>query len=97
MHLYEIDFMRGFIMLGVLAVHTMSIYDAQLNDWTVAFLSMSAVHASMHVMRIFFKRADSAFLEDRAGIQSFGWDQPFISLPGSICESAHKREYRLHI
>ncbi|AEO99873.1 hypothetical protein Bcoa_0654 [Heyndrickxia coagulans 36D1] len=84
-------------MLGVLAVHTMSIYDAQLNDWTVAFLS--CLPSTLPCMRcgFFFKRADSALLEDRAGIQSFRWDQPFISLPGSICESAHKREYRLHI
>ncbi|WP_018663060.1 acyltransferase [Heyndrickxia acidiproducens] len=53
-HLYEIDFMRGFIMLGVLSVHTMSAYDSQLKDWTQAFLVMSAVHSSMHVMRMAF-------------------------------------------
>ncbi|GER66802.1 acyltransferase [Weizmannia acidilactici] len=53
-HLYEIDFMRGFIMLCVLSVHTMSIYDSRLEDWTVEFLAMSAVHSSMHVMRMAF-------------------------------------------
>ncbi|MDT9755120.1 hypothetical protein RP319_02820 [Heyndrickxia coagulans] len=48
-HLYEVDFMAGFIMPVVLAVRTVSIYDADMNGWAVAFLSMPGVHASMHV------------------------------------------------
>ncbi|WP_207368536.1 hypothetical protein [Heyndrickxia coagulans] len=61
MHLYEVDFMVGFILPVVLAVHTMFIFDAQLNGCTVAFLSMSGVHVSMHVKRVFLSRQHPLF------------------------------------
>ncbi|WP_026961367.1 acyltransferase [Alicyclobacillus herbarius] len=50
-HLYEIDLMRAFIMLGVLSVHTVTIYMSRLTDWTAPFLSVGAVHSSMHFTR----------------------------------------------
>ncbi|WP_040209245.1 acyltransferase [Neobacillus jeddahensis] len=53
-HLYEIDFMRTFIMLGVLSVHTMTIFNHQMEEGTFPFLAMSAVHSSMHVTRMAF-------------------------------------------
>lgn len=53
-HFYEIDLMRTFTMFGVIAVHTMTIYNSQLSDGTHSFLVMSAVHSSMHVMRMVF-------------------------------------------
>lgn len=53
-HLYEIDLMRAIIMLGVLSVHTMSIFDNQLKGWTFSSISMSAIHSSMHVTRMAF-------------------------------------------
>lgn len=53
-HLYEIDLMRAIIMLGVLSVHTMSIFDEQLEDGTHSFIVMSAIHSSMHVTRMAF-------------------------------------------
>ncbi|WP_276131100.1 hypothetical protein [Bacillus sp. Y1] len=34
-HVYEVDFMRTFIMLGVLSVHTMTIFNQQFDDWTI--------------------------------------------------------------
>ncbi|WP_251551479.1 acyltransferase [Neobacillus muris] len=54
LHLYEIDFMRTFIMLGVLSVHTMTIFTNKLEDGTVPSMAMSAVHSSMHVTRLAF-------------------------------------------
>ncbi|MGG3759964.1 hypothetical protein ABES32_01715 [Heyndrickxia coagulans] len=95
-HLYEVDFMVGFILPVVLAVHTMFIFDAQLNGCTVAFLSMSGGHASMHVKQILLSGQHPLFW--RAGIQeqkwqrSFGRDQPFIPPPGELCENQHKNE-----
>lgn len=53
-HVYEVDFMRTFIMLGVLSVHTMTIFNQQFEDWTIPFLSMSAFHSSMKVTRLAF-------------------------------------------
>jgi len=53
-HVYEVDFMRTFIMLGVLSVHTMTIFNQQFDDWTIPFLSMSAFHSSMKVTRLAF-------------------------------------------
>jgi hypothetical protein len=50
-HLYEIDLMRAFIMLGVLSVHTVTIYLSRLTDKTLPFLSVAAVHSSMHFTR----------------------------------------------
>ncbi|WP_160723079.1 acyltransferase [Bacillus sp. USDA818B3_A] len=53
-HLYEIDFMRTYIMLGVLSVHTMTIFTNQMDDESITSLAMSAVHSSMHVTRLAF-------------------------------------------
>ncbi|WP_462409568.1 acyltransferase [Neobacillus sp. Marseille-QA0830] len=53
-HLYEIDFMRTFIMLGVLSVHTMTIFTNEMEKGTFPSLAMSAVHSSMHVTRMGF-------------------------------------------
>jgi len=50
-HLYEIDLMRAFIMLGVLSVHTVTLYMARLQDMTPSFLTVGAVHTSMHFTR----------------------------------------------
>ncbi|KYC60311.1 hypothetical protein B4100_0659 [Heyndrickxia coagulans] len=88
--------MAGFIMPVVLAVRTVSIYDADMNGWAVAFLSMPGVHASMHVKRVFLSGQHPLFW--RAGIQeqkwqrSFGRDQPFIPPSGALCENQHKNE-----
>ena len=60
-YLYKIDFMAGFIMPVVLAVRTVSIYDADMNGWAVAFLSMPGVHVSMHVKRVFLSRQHPLF------------------------------------
>ena len=54
LHLYEIDFMRTFIMLGVLSVHTMTIFKNQMDEWTTPAMAFSAVHSSMHVTRMAF-------------------------------------------
>ncbi|WP_148256233.1 hypothetical protein [Heyndrickxia coagulans] len=45
----------------VLAVRTVSIYDADMNGWAVAFLSMPGVHVSMHVKRVFLSRQHPLF------------------------------------
>ncbi|MCI1859776.1 MAG: acyltransferase [Sporolactobacillus sp.] len=46
--------MRAMIMFGVLAVHTMTIFDDRLKDGTPSFMKMAAVHSTMHVTRMAF-------------------------------------------
>jgi len=53
-HLYEIDLMRGLIMLGVLSVHSMTVYISQLEDWTPSLLTLSMLHSSLHFTRMAF-------------------------------------------
>ncbi|GGH77539.1 hypothetical protein JOD43_001504 [Pullulanibacillus pueri] len=53
-HLYEIDLMRTFIMLGVLSVHSVSVYLSQLEDWTPSFITIATIHSSMHFTRMAF-------------------------------------------
>ncbi|GGE33577.1 acyltransferase [Pullulanibacillus camelliae] len=53
-HLYEIDLMRGLIMLGVLSVHSITVYISQLEDWTPSLLTLSMIHSSMHFTRMAF-------------------------------------------
>lgn len=50
-HLFEIDFMRAFIMLGVLSVHTTSFYNSMNRDATSAFLTFGALITSLHYTR----------------------------------------------
>lgn len=53
-HLYEIDFMRAAIMLGVISVHTVSVYNNQLQGWNIESVMFSALHASIEVTRMAF-------------------------------------------
>lgn len=50
-HLYEIDLMRAFIMLGVLSVHTTSFFNALNHDMTPAYLTLGALITSLHFTR----------------------------------------------
>ncbi|MFB5191337.1 acyltransferase [Alicyclobacillus fastidiosus] len=50
-HLYEIDLMRAFIMLGVLSVHTTSFFLSMNPKASPAFLAIGALITSMHFTR----------------------------------------------
>jgi hypothetical protein len=50
-HLYEIDFMRAFIMLGVLSVHTVTIFMGRIPDMTPVYMTLGALHTTMHYTR----------------------------------------------
>lgn len=50
-HLYEIDLMRAFIMMGVLSVHTSSFFNTFNKDMTGPFLAVGAIITSLHFTR----------------------------------------------
>ncbi|MCL6443996.1 MAG: acyltransferase [Alicyclobacillus sp.] len=50
-HLYEVDLMRTFIMMGVLSVHTITAYMAQLDPDSRLYLAVAALHGSLHFTR----------------------------------------------
>lgn len=50
-HLYEVDLMRAFIMLGVLSVHTVTAYMGNLDETSSSYVAVAAIHTSMHFTR----------------------------------------------
>lgn len=50
-HLYEIDLMRAFIMMGVLSVHTSSFFNTFSKDMTPSFLAIGSLITSLHFTR----------------------------------------------
>ncbi|WP_067929067.1 acyltransferase [Alicyclobacillus shizuokensis] len=50
-HLHEIDLIRAITMLGVLSVHTLSIYLSGLDDGSAPFLSIAMLHFSLKFTR----------------------------------------------
>lgn len=50
-HLYEIDLMRAFIMLGVLSVHTTSFFNVFNQDMTTPYLTLGVVITTLHFTR----------------------------------------------
>ncbi len=50
-YLHEIDLMRAFVILGVLAVHTTSFFNALNQDMTTGYLTLGALITSMHYTR----------------------------------------------
>jgi len=50
-HLYEVDLMRGFVMLFVLSVHTLSAFIGILSSSKSAFMIMSGILTSLHFTR----------------------------------------------
>lgn len=53
-HLYEIDFMRFFFIIGVLAIHTIGIVKKQFDPTSLTYQIFGGLHASFHFTRTSF-------------------------------------------